>query len=786
MKNYFLCILLFTTQLVFAQHHKQNIRGVVLDKLTQSPVAGASVLITNHVDSQTAVSDKTGNFIFTGILPDRYEIKVSAMGYELYSVPDIIVTSGKEVILDIAMEEQYKKLTDVVVTSSGKESTLNKFATASARSFSMEEVNRYAGGRSDPARLVANFAGVSAPDDARNDIVIRGNSPVGLLWRIDGMNVTNPNHFATVGTTGGAVSALNTNLLKSSDFFTSAFPAEYGNATSGVFDLGFRNGNTQKRETTLQLGFITGLEATTEGPISKSNNSSYLIGYRYSLAGMAQAIGINIGTPSTPSYQDLSFKINSGDTKLGKFTLVGILATSNINLSALSSGSNNLYSTGYNTSLVSDIGILGLKNEKKINKNSFLSTSIGWNYSKNTQSDDSTDRAGNSVSNVLQNNTTNSTFNVSTSYNTRINARLFVKVGIQDELMNLNLHYTSIEHLPRWTEIWNTNTTTSLVQLYAESKYRASEKLTFNIGVHAQKLYLNDHSVAVEPRFGMKYDLTNNSNFTLAYGLHSQMQPVNIYFNQNPDGSYNSNNMNLGFNKSEHFVLGYNIQPIKNWRIKAEIYYQYLFNVAVDSASSSYSMLNTGSTFAPDLETNLTNKGTGKNYGAELTIEKFFSEGYYGLLTGSLYQSKYRGSDGIERNTAYNGKYVYNLLVGKEYKTGFEKRNSFNMDVKLTRAGGRYYTPIDLVASQATGHQQLYGDAYTNSAEYPDYFRLDFKVGYSFNSKQRKLSQTFSLDIQNITNHQNVYTYGYDTPSNSIKATYQLGLFPNFTYKLQF
>lgn len=104
----------------------------------------------------------------------------------------------------------------------------------------MEEVNRYAGGRSDAARLASNFAGVSTPDDSRNDIVIRGNSPTGVLWRIEGMNVPNLNHFATIGTTGGPVSALNTNMLRNSDFMTSAFPAEYGNANAGVFDIGFR------------------------------------------------------------------------------------------------------------------------------------------------------------------------------------------------------------------------------------------------------------------------------------------------------------------------------------------------------------------------------------------------------------------------------------------------------------------------------------------------------------------------------------------------------------------
>jgi len=313
---------------LIAQNNRQNIRGAIVDKLSHTPLIGANVQIINKEEKKGTATDLNGNYFITNVSPDRYEIKISYIGYKSLVVPNVVVTSGKETILDISMEEDPLLLNEIVITVNDKDKTINDLATVSARTFSTEEVNRYAGGRSDPARLVANFAGVSATDDSRNDIVIRGNSPVGVLWRIDGMNVTNPNHFASVGTTGGAVSAINTNMLKNSDFFTSAFPSEYGNAISGVFDLGFRNGNSQKRETTFQVGAITGLEATTEGPINEGNGSSYLIGYRYSLAGIAQAMGINIGTTSTPSYQDLSFKINSGNTGYGIFSLFGIWATS--------------------------------------------------------------------------------------------------------------------------------------------------------------------------------------------------------------------------------------------------------------------------------------------------------------------------------------------------------------------------------------------------------------------------------------------------------------------------
>lgn len=766
----------------FAQNNKQNIRGIVLDKLSQTPIIGATIIVQNS--TKQTQTDNSGNYLLTDMAPDRYEIKVSFSGYKEVIIPNVIVTSGKEVILDITMEDEFNKLNEVVVKTSNKAGTINKLTSVSARTFSMEEVNRFAGGRSDVARLAANFAGVSTPDDSRNDIVIRGNSPVGVLWRIDGMNVTNPNHFASVGTTGGAVSALNTNLLKNSDFFTSAFPAEYGNANSGVFDIGFRNGNSKKRETTVQLVVITGLEATTEGPINKEKGSSYLVGYRYSLAGVAQAAGVDIGTTATPTYQDLTFKLNGSTTKFGKFSLFGSLASSTINIDG--GNSNTLYGNGNQVDFASKIGILGLNHFKQINSKSYMSSTIGLNYTNNTINSYDFDRTTSTSFTKEISDVGKTGYNFSTTYNLKINSKVFFKAGIQDELMGLDLFYKTKQNSnDAWKQVWDTNSYTNLAQAFVHSKFNLSDQLTLNAGLHSQKFFLNN-SFSIEPRLGLKYAINSQSSFNLGYGLHSQMQPINVYFlqTQNQDGSYSYNNKNLDFTKSQHFVLGYDLQPFKDWRLKTEIYYQQLSNVPVNTFSSSYSMLNTGSSFKTELEDNLTNSGTGKNYGAEVTIEKFFSNGYYGLFTSSLYSSKYKGSDGIERNTAFNGKYVFNILGGKEWKVGSENRNKFATDIKFTNAGGRAYTPIDLTASQSLNREVVSSDAY--SANYTNYFRLDVKGTYTINSKNKQLSQSFSLDLQNVSNHKNMFSQSYDNQRQNVSTTYQLGFFPNFIYKLQF
>lgn len=783
-----LALILFSASLAFSQNSTQTIRGIIMDKLSQTALPGANVIVPGTEPLKGAVSDADGRFKISGVEAGRYDLKITFMGYKEIVMPNVVVTAGKEVVLDIGMEENVSSLDEVVVGASKKNETQNDMVSVSGRSFSMEEVNRYAGGRSDPSRLAANFAGVSSPDDSRNDIVIRGNSPTGVLWRIEGLNIPNPNHFSTVGTTGGPVSAINTNVIKNSDFFTSAFPAEYGNANAGVFDLGFRTGNSEKFEHTLQLGALTGLEAMTEGPINKKKGSSYLLAYRYSFTGVAQQIGIPIGTTATPFYQDLSFKIAGGQTRFGKFTLFGLGAKSKIEFKHDQIDTTDLFANPSKDSyFTSDIGLIGLKHFIKVNERSYVSTIIGATYNGSNYLEDNIATDVKPLERNVENKSHQINYSINTSFNTKVNSRLFIKTGIISEVKSLMLNARDRDSLSNWRQYWDFNDYTSLHQFYTQVKYRFTEKFTFNFGVHAQMLTLNN-SVSVEPRVGLKYQLNQRHSLSAGYGKHSQMQPVDVYFYRTrmPDGSYVQSNKDLGFTNSQHFVIGYDVLPLKDWRVKTEVYYQMLSDVPVTEQASSYSMLNAGASFAPNTEVNLKNNGTGTNYGFELTIEKFFSKGYYVLLTGTVYESKYKGSDGIERNTAFNGKYVYNVLAGKDFKVGRDKRNVISIGFKMTQAGGRYYTPVDLEASQAAHMQVLKDDDYAFTERNPDFFRLDVKTGFTYNSRHSRISQSVFFDIQNVTNNKNVFAQRYNPVTNTVNTAYQIGFFPNFVYKIQF
>ena len=310
---------------VHAQELKQTIRGRVTDIDTKIPLIGANIIVLNTDPIIGTTADNNGDFILEKVPVGRYNIQVTYIGYIQQTIYNQLIGSGKEIYLNLELQESSIKVDEVVIKAyKDKSKPLNTMASISARSFSVEETRRYAGGLDDPQRMVTAFAGVAANGIEDNSIVIRGNNPKGVLWRLEGVQIPNPNHWADENYVGGGVfSILSAQLLSNSDFYTGAFPAEYGNALSGVFDMKLRNGNRDKREYTMQAGLM-GIEAAMEGPFVKGKNASYLINYRYSTFGLLGDLGVIDKSVSDMRYQDLSFKINMPTRKLGIFSIWGI------------------------------------------------------------------------------------------------------------------------------------------------------------------------------------------------------------------------------------------------------------------------------------------------------------------------------------------------------------------------------------------------------------------------------------------------------------------------------
>jgi len=777
-------LLLFLSLKTQAQQITQTLRGSVVDKVSQTPIPGAVIQILNASPLKATASDANGNFQIENIAIGKQSIKITYMGYKDVYLQNLSLNSGKELVLTVLMEEDITTMEEVeVVAKADKNKPLNEMSTVSTRAFSVEETQKFAAAVNDPARMATSFAGVVQAGDGNNHISIRGNSPNGLLWRMEGVEIPNPNHFSNVGTSGGGISILSAQLLNNSDFSTGAFASEYGNALSGVFDLKLRKGNNQKREYTLQAGFL-GLDVAAEGPFKKGYEGSYLVNYRYSTLSILGKLGVPLGDAIT-NFQDLSFNVSLPTKKAGSFGLFGFGGLSYQSTEAKQDSllwkEDGFYR--YNSKFFSNTGMVGASHTRLFTNQSYLKTVLAVSGTQNGYYQEKLQKDYLSFIKDYDQSYTQTKITLSSTYTQKINARNSLRTGFILNQLGYNLREKELNDSSILEEKINVKGNTQTAQVFFQWQHKLNQRFSTNLGMHYFHVFLNN-SWSAEPRASLKYDLNQKNSFTAGYGLHSQIQPLGVYFAQQTqtDGTYTTPNKNLELTKAHHLVLGYDRILNSYSHIKLEGYYQHLFDVPISAdKNSTYSILNSTDGYYTDA---LVNNGYGKNYGLELTYERFLHQNLYYLLSGSLYESKYQAANGKWYNTQFNTNYVLTLTLGKEWALSNKQKNRvLGFNIKSVLVGGFRYTPIDLQASQASGKTEVIADQ-PFEAKSPDYYRLDLKV--SLKRNYNKLTTTLALDLQNSTNRKNTGGQYFDANTGEIKYWYQAPLIPVLSYKLEF
>ncbi len=806
-------LLLFTLSIIslvgFAQP-SQTVRGKIVDKESKFPLIGVAALLVNNATQPVGtVTDVEGNFRLTNVPVGRQTLRFTLVGYKEILLNNIVVEAGRETVLNLEMEESVTELNTVVVKVKRNGEAANEMATVSARQFSVEETGRYAGSRGEPARMASNFAGVQGADDSRNDIVIRGNSPSGVLWRLEGINIPNPNHFAISGTSGGPVGIINNKYLANSDFFTGAFPAEFGNTTAGVFDLKLRNGNDEKHQLSAQFGFL-GTEFLAEGPLSKKSKASYLVTGRYANLWLFKKAGIDIGTEATPTYADGFARFNFPLKKGGNVAIWGVGGASTIDIliSEQEASERNIFGQNdRNQYFSTNMATGGITLNKPLNKSTFFKATVAVSTNsqdanhdflflrKNAQGDPLIENKRfviDSIRPLLDYKFTENKYSFATYLNKKWGAKSTLKAGVNLDLYSFTafdqarVFEDASKRWTPWATRWNANNENyAVVQPYIQFKHYLTENLSFNLGLTSLYSSINANSYSpIEPRAGLALDLPNRQKLTFATGLHSQGLSSYLYF-YHPDLS-KANTIpypvkNVGLSKSWHFVAGYSKMLADNLRLLVEAYYQNLFDIPVEKTISSYSLVNSGAGFSRLFPNQLQNGGIGRNYGIEMTLEKFFSNSYYFLVTASLFDAQYQGSDKIWRNADFNGKYAFNALFSKEFT--FNKRKSLNIGAKFTATGGRWYGPVDATQSRLA-QEIIYADATRNSLQFNPYKRFDLKTEYKIN--KNRLTHTIAVDIVNVLGTKNQLSLSYIPHAPYFKQEYQLGFLPVFFYRIDF
>ena len=796
MKRFFVWLIsaiLFTVPLMCkAQTITQTVKGRVVDDISKIPLTGVFVEISFPDDpSRPSIigdSDVDGYYIFKNIPVGKINVTFRCIGYEPLAYQNQSLDAGKEKVINVTLVEDIQTLSSaVVIAERDKLKPINEMSSSlSGRTFSVADAQRYAGAFNDPARMSQNFAGVVAPSDASNDIVIRGNSPFGLLWRLEGVDIFNPNHFSDGGATGGPISMINVNALSNSDFYTSAFPAEYVNAYSGVFDLKLREGNYDKREYTGQIG-INGVEFGIEGPLLKKNRASYLANYRYSFLDVLKAIGVGFGTGSAvPHYQDWTVKINVPTKNSGTLSLFSIGGFSTIEME---NGESDFYNYADDLRNKGNMAIVGLKHQKSYNKN--LSSEITLAASTSLfYAEIDTARVESTIKDRSQDARIQRDFLTAQALlNLKVSPRLSLRTGLVGSI--LGYKFISVDYADRaFPQDVNERGYSFLAQTYIEGIYRPTTWFTINAGINGQFFLLNN-TYNIDPRLSVTYKISPNHEINAGYGLHSQTQGLEIYLTKQWTQAVNTNiypNKKLKMTKAHHFVLGYQWKLSTVTRLKFEAYYQYLYNIPVNLYKPYYSLVNLGGLDFDKYGQVYISEGSGENIGLEITFERFLSKGWYYLNTLSLFDSKFVGTDNIVRNTRYNGNYVLNLSGGKEFKiTKIESltKNKWliGVDMKYVFAGGQRYIPVDIESSNISGKAiYMYDKAY--NPQLPYYMRLDLKAWIKINREHT--THELGFEGRNITNRKNVHQYRYDFGVKDMVTTYQTGLLPLAYYRLTF
>jgi len=776
-KNFLLFIFLLLTHIISAQELTQTIKGTIIDNSSQEPIPFATVIIIGSDPIIGTTSDIDGNFIIENVLIGRYDLKISSLGYKPIINPEVIVTSAKEVILPITLVENTYALDEIVIKPKiAKEKPLNKMATVSVRMLSIEEASRYAGGFDDPARLASSFPGVSS-NISNNAIIVRGNAPKYLQWKIEGVEIPNPNHFANLSAFGGGgLTALSSNLLANSDFFTGAFPAEYNNALSGVFDLKMRNGNSSGFEYSFEIGAI-GIDLTSEGPISKKNNSSYLINYRYSTLGLVSSL-LPEDARGT-SYQDLSFKLKLPTKKYGLFSIWGIGLIDKSGTSAQKEIDKQIYLQDINEQNVKQyMGAFGLNHRLVFKNSTYLNSTLAISTNGLDLKTDKLDNASQlQPENEIRNTSYN--FTLKSFLNKKFNSRHTNKTGVTLRGISYNLNIKENNNVTNsLNSLALEKGFSTLVSAYTNSSF-SFKNWQINVGLNSQLFTLNNY-FTIEPRFGLSYQLNENSKASFGYGLHSRIEPLNIYFANTINSTSPQANENLDFSKAHHFVLGYDWNINEKLHLKFEPYFQYLYNIPIIENSTS-SLLNLQQDWF--ISDTYINSGKGLNYGLDVTLEQYISNGFYYLISASIFNSKYKTDKGNWYSTRFNKNYLFNALCGKEYRIGKKKQNLLGFNLRFSVQGGDRYSLVD---NQASIFEQ--DVVYNETTPFTEQAKTSLITHFTVNYEWYKSKSTHKLSLKtlNATNHKEFQGHRFNLKTNIVDGYREALIIPNISYKISF
>ncbi len=790
-----------------AQSPGQTLRGKVTDADTGEPIPGTSISLLKSAAVSGASSSESGGYFIEKLPVGRYQVQATHLGYETLTIAEVLVEAGRETVLNIQLREKLSQLQEVVVKAPSNNPAV---APINSLTFSVEEQFRFPATNFDPARLATAYPGVAGDNDGTNIISVRGNSPNAFQWRLEGVEIVNPNHTANAGTygdrpsgAGGGVNILSAQLLGTSTLYTGAFPAQYGNALGGIMDMYLRKGNDQRHERIAQAGFI-GIEAAAEGPFSVRSSAvgsgqsggasgrqpSFLVNYRYSFTGLLTAMSVDFGDEET-AFQDVAFHVSLPSAKAGQFTLFGMGGKS-YNRYLSPTDSATIDKERFNIDFESKMGALGATHVLPLGRRSVLRTVVVGSALEHERTADFAATGERWEDDRLR----QRKLSFSSIFSHKVNARHRWRAGVEAAHNDDGFHSFFKNNFVFFEN--GGDAAGWLVQPFAEWRANFGERLEVVAGLHASIFTMLQKEVLLEPRFNLNYGL-GRGKLALAYGRHSQNMPTYLMASDYADENSRSQ-------QAHHLTLGYQVDFGKSLVFRAEAYGIRLVEMPVFQVGQTYVSTINFTDFSqtylgrgtPGDNIRLSNAGTGLNYGLDLSLQKYITEDFFFLLAGSLYRTEFSaaGSSWTSRNrrhsTRFDGRHTLNLTAGREFAKQKNGKTIINgISSRVAWLGGFREPLVDLVASKELGYtvfQTVLNTQFSQTISYSqqldDYFRIDLRLYKKWNKTGR--NSMLSLDIQNMTGRENAQYHYYDSVQDKVLLKRQLGLIPILTWRGEF
>lgn len=767
MKLFFVFFILLFSNELFSQQNG-SIQGIILDEETQSPIEGAiiEILSADNISSENLTGLKTqtnenGEFILRELNFGNYQIKVSAIGYEPILKTDLVIYASRPLEVTLILTPQ-GFLTDEINVQANffqKKSDIN----ISFLNLDYEEIRRAPGAVEDISRMLQSAPGVSIGNDQRNDLIVRGGSPSENLILIDGIEIPNINHFGTQGSSSGAISFINSKFILDADMFTGGFPSLYGDRLSSVLNIKFREGSYKNHFQDINLS-IAGFGGIFEGPLS--DNSSYLFSVRRSYLELIQN---SIRLAAVPNYWDINMKINFNAGINDKLTLIGFSGIDKIEFSGeteddnpygKSNANQNAFVTGLNWTRLFSNGYL-----QSVVSNSYS----GYDIIQFEINDESITRF---KSNAYENELT-----FKSDLNFRLNNFLTLNSGIGGKYINLKneLFLKGDTNAAGYVyEAIDADAKTNTYKLFGHINLTSkffNDKFILNTGLRVDRFDYIRLKNTFSPRVGISYKLDQSTALNGAYGIYFQ-NPQYIWVTSHPE------NYKLNSIRSEHFIAG--IEHFFNDEIKAtlEVYEKRYKDYPVWKDIPTFILIDGGADNGPNIVGEAVSAGNGYVRGIDFSIQKKLTKnGLYGLINYSFSNSGFTAIEGGEKPGEFDPGHQFTIIAGYQFK------NDWLVGIKWKYAGGRPYTPYNIVLSEQN-NRGIFATTDFNSVRYPYYMRVDLRVDKKFNFK--KVSVVGYLEIQNLFNRENIYNYFWNEQKNKLGTIYQWAFFPVGGVSVQF